>query len=84
MKRNRQRDEMASLLFGLTDANVRLEIGGNIALAVWFPSGIFMISCYRQADHFAIVIGLLLKYIPLLIVVYSLSRRKAAKYLDDI
>ena len=91
MKRQTQRDEIKSLLFGLTDANVRFRNRWrNIALmAVWFLlSGISMILhafTVIEPDHFAIVIGLsFLKYIPLLIVVYSLSRRKAAKYLDDI
>lgn len=91
MKRNRQRDEMASLLFGLTDKNVqfRSRWRGIAGLAVWLLlSGLTMILhvfSVKEQVHLAIVIGLsFLKYIPLLVVIYSLARKMAAQYLDDI
>ncbi len=91
MKRHTQRDEINSLLFGLTDKSVQFRNRWrSIAfLAAWLLlSGFTMILHFfsvKEDIHLAIVIGLsFVKYIPLLIVVYSLSRRMAAKYLDDI
>lgn len=91
MKKHTQRDEINSLLFGLTDKSVQFRNRWrSIALlAAWFLlSGFTMILHFLSVKEdipLAIVIGLsFVKYIPLLIVVYSLSRRMAAKYLDDI
>lgn len=85
------RDEFASLLFGLTDKSVefRNRWRGIAGLAVWLLLSGFTMTLHvfsvKEQMHTAIVIGLsFLKYIPLLGVVYSLSRRMAAHYLDDI
>ncbi|MDO8753656.1 MAG: hypothetical protein Q7J80_07155, partial [Anaerolineales bacterium] len=91
MRRTAQRDEINSLLFGLTDPGVqfrkRWRIIALIAV-VFLLSGIpILLHAFtvKEKIQFAIVIGLsFLKYIPLLIVVYSLAKRMAAKYLDDI
>jgi hypothetical protein len=91
MKRAMQRDEFASLLFGLTDKSVefRNRWRGMAGLAVWLLlSGFTMILTIfgvTSQIHAAIIIGMsLLKYVPLLMVVYSLSRKMAARYLDDV
>ena len=91
MRKSVQRDEIASLLFGLQDSNVefRNRWRGIAGLAVWvILSGFTMalhIFSVTEKMHAAIVIGLsFLKYIPLLMVVYSLSRKMAAQYLEDI
>lgn len=91
MKGSSQRDEVNSPLFGLTDEsiNFRNRWRGIASLAVWLVlSGFTMLLAVfsvREQMHIAIVIGMsFLKYIPLLVVVYSLSRRMAAQYLDDI
>ena len=91
MRKPAQRDEITSLLFGLTDKNVefRNRWRGIAGAAVWlFLSGltmIFTIFGVTSQIHAVIIIGMsFLKYIPLLIVVYSLSRKMAARYLDDV
>ena len=91
MNRNPQRDTFASLLFGLTDKSLTFRnrwraIGG---LAAWLGlSGFTMllsVLSVKEQMHIAVVVVMsFFKYIPLLIVVYSLSRRMAAHYLDDI
>jgi len=91
MRRRMQRDEIASLLFGLTDQSVefRNRWRGIAGMAVWLLlSGFTMILTIfgvTSQIHAAIIIGMsFLKYIPLLMVVYSLSRKMAARYLDDV
>ena len=91
MKRQIQRDEIASLLFRLTDQGVEFRNKWrNIAgLAIWFIlSGFTMvlhIFGITERLHLAIVIALsFLKYIPLLYVAYNLAKTKSAQYLDDI
>lgn len=87
----RERDEIATLLFGLTDNSVqfRKRWRSIAGLAIWLLLSGFTMAFYvfsiKEQTQTAIVIGLsFLKYIPLLVVVYSLSRRMAAQYLDDI
>ncbi len=91
MRKPARRDEINFLLFGLTDKSVefRNRWRGIAGLAVWFLlSGFTMILTVfgvKSQTHVAIIIGMsLLKYIPLLMVVYSLSRKMAARYLDDV
>lgn len=91
MRKQIQRDEIASLLFGLTDQGVefRNKWRSLAGLAVWFIlSGFTMvlnIFGITERLHLAIVIVLgFLKYIPLLYVVYNLARNMSAQYLDDI
>ena len=93
MKNPPQRDEMTSLLFGLTDKSVefRNRWRGFAGIALWvLLSGFTMVLTIFSVQGTArsqtlILIGLsFLKYIPLLAVVYSLSRKMAARYLDDV
>ena len=91
MRKPMQRDEIASLLFGLTDQSVefRNRWRGVAGMAIWLLlSGMTMILTVFNVTsqiHAAIIIGMsFLKYIPFLMVVYSLSRKMAARYLDDV
>jgi hypothetical protein len=93
MKRQMRRDEFNSLLFGLTDESVKFRNRwrGLAGMAVWLVlSGLSMIlmifgSGAKGQLNIAIIIGMsFLKYIPLLMVVYSLARVMAARYLDDV
>ncbi len=91
MRKPMQRDEIDSLLFGLTDKSVefRNRWRGIAGMAVWLLlSGftlILTIFGVTSQIHAAIIVGMsLLKYVPLLMVVYSLSRKMAASYLDDV
>ena len=93
MKRQMQRDEFNSLLFGLTNESVefRNKWRGRIGMFVWLIlSGLSMVvmifgSGAQGWKNIAIVIGMsLVKYVPLLMVVYSLARVMAARYLDDV
>lgn len=91
MRRSPQRDELNSLIFGLTDKSVefRNRWRGFAMAAAWLAlSGIAMllnIFFVQENLHKGVVIFMsFIKYIPLLAVVYSLSRRMAARYLDDI
>ena len=91
MKKRMQRDEFASLLFGLTDSSVefRKRWRGIAGLALWLIlSGFTMILTLPGLEsklHITILIGLsFLKYIPLLFVAYTLSKKMAAHYLEDV
>lgn len=89
--RNARRDEFASLLFGLSDKNVefRNKWRSLAIAAAWFIlSGLTMvlnIFFVKENLHRFILIAMsFIKYVPLLFVVYNLSKRMAALYLDDI
>ena len=89
--KNARRDEIASLLFGLTDKSVEFRNKWRTLawLTVWFIlSGLTVvlnIFFVQENLHRVVIIGMgFIKYIPLLAVVYSLSRKMAAHYLDDI
>src|SRR5687768_5529463 len=91
MRRPWQRNQPMNLLFGLTDESVefRNKWRGFVAMIVWLVwSGITMILALfgvQERLHVGIVIAMsLLKYIPLLFIVYSLARMMAARYLDDV
>lgn len=91
MRRPWQRNRPINLLFGLTDDSVefRNRWRGLAGLAVWLIlSGLTMILALfgvQERLHIAVIIAMsLLKYIPLLMVVYNLSRMMAARYLDDV
>lgn len=91
MKQQMRRDEFSSLIFGLTDRNVEFRNRWRLiaGAAIWILlSGITMILTIigvQERMHIAIVVAMsLIKYIPVLMVVYSLSRKMAASYLDDI
>lgn len=89
--KNAQRDEIASLLFGLSDKSVEFRNRWRtlIWLAIWLIlSGLSIalnIFFVQENIHRVVIIGMgFIKYVPLLIVIYSLSRKMAAHYLDDI
>jgi hypothetical protein len=93
MKRQMQRDEFNSLLFGLTNESVefRNKWRGIAIGIIWLilsgMSMVIMVLGSGAKDQFniaVIIVMSLLKYIPLLIVVYSLARAMAARYLDDV
>jgi hypothetical protein len=92
MRNNKmKRNEFTSMLFGLTKESVefRNRWRGIAMMAIWFVlSGFTMIlSTIGVKGQFNIlaIIGLsFLKYIPLLAVVYALSKKMAARYLEDV
>lgn len=92
MKKNAvNRSKIADLLFNLTDAGTafRSRWRNIAALVVWIVlSGFTMILSVFSAEgttHRLIVIAMsLLKYVPMLMVVNSIARMMAAKYLADI
>ena len=91
MRRPWQQNRPVNLLFGLTDESVKFrnKWRGLAAMTAWLVlSGFTMILTLfgvQERQHVAVVIGMsLIKYLPLFAVVYSLSRRMAARYLDDI
>jgi hypothetical protein len=92
MKKSQQ-DEFKSLLYSLTDAGVefRNKWRGLAGLAAWLILSVVSMALMilgsgaKGSINLAIVIGMsLIKYVPLLAVVYSLARMMAARYLDDI
>ena len=91
MKNNNPRNNFTSLIFGLTDESVaiRNRWRGVAVMAIWLVlSGLTMvltIFSVPERMHKAIIIGMsLVKYIPLLVVVYALSKKLAGRYLDDV
>jgi hypothetical protein len=93
MKQQARRDEFESMLYSLTNEGVefRNRLRGWIGMAAWLVlSGMSMIimllgSGAKGQLNIAIVIGMsLVKYVPLLMVVYSLARMMTARYLDDV
>lgn len=92
MRRKRMdRDVIAARLFSLTDQGVefRNTWRGIIGAAIWLIlSGITMILTIigvQDKLHIGILIAMsFVKYVPLLVVVYSLARRMASRYLDDV
>lgn len=91
MRRPWMRNRPINLLFGLTDDSVefRNRWRGLAGMTVWLVlSGVTMIVALfgiRERPHIAVIIAMsLLKYIPLLMFVYNLSRMMAARYLDDV
>jgi hypothetical protein len=93
MKKQMQRDQFTALLFGLSNESVefRNKWRGLAGMTVWLVlSGLSMVimifgSGAKGQLNIAIIIGMsLVKYIPLLMVVYNLARVMAARYLDDV
>ncbi len=89
--KNARREQFKARLFGLTDASVEFRNSQrSIAfVAVWLGLSLLtlLLTFFFVNDnlHRALVIGYsFLKYIPLIGVVYNLSKRMAALYLDDI
>ena len=86
-----QRDELASLLFGLTDKSVDFRNRWRMAAGVilWLVlSGLTMllnVFFAEQPIHRAVIVVMsFVKYVPLLYVVYEAAKQRAAYYLDDI
>ncbi len=91
MRRPWQRNQPINLLFGLSDESVqfRNKWRGFAGQAAWLILSsitiILTIFGVKEMLHVAVIIGMsLVKYIPMLMVVYSLSRMMAARYLDDV
>jgi len=93
MKKQMRRDEFNSLRYSLTDEGVefRNRWRGLLGMATWLIlSGVSMVimifgSGAKGQLNIAVIIGMsLVKYIPLLMVVYNLARVMAARYLDDV
>jgi hypothetical protein len=92
MKRFQQQQKQAnSNLFGLTEDSIafRNKRRGQANAVVWFIlSGMTMVSyIFLMEDNLdrIVVIGLsLIKYLPLIAVLYSTARNKAAAYLTDV
>ena len=91
MKKSLRRDELISLLYGLTNEGVafRNQWRSVAGFAIWLVlSGVTMlVTIYgvQTLTHKLVIIGMsLVKYVPLLSVVYGLARKMAALYLDDI
>ena len=83
--------EFMSMLFGLTNESVefRNKWRSIAAASIWLVlSGFTMILTtigVKGQFNIAVIIGLsLVKYIPLLFVVYALAQIKAARYLEDV
>lgn len=91
MRRPWLQNRPINLLFGLTYESVqfRNRWRSMVSLSAWLLlSGMTMVLSLfsvQERQHIAVVIGMsLIKYIPLLIVIYNYARRSAARYLDDI
>ena len=91
MKKPLQRDELNALLFGLTDESVdfRNRWRSIAQLVVWLGlsivSMLLTVFFVQEIWQAAVVIGMsLVKYVPLMAVVYSIARKMASLYLDDI
>jgi hypothetical protein len=91
MKKSLTREQIASQLFAFTDdgAKFRNKWRSLIGPAIWLVlSGFTMIltvfSAQGRTDKLIIIAMSLVKYVPLMMVVYSLSRKMTAKYLNDV
>jgi len=91
MRRPWLQNRPINLLFGLTDESVpfRNRWRSLVSLSAWLLlSGMTMVLSLfsvQERQHIAVVIAMsLIKYVPLLIIIYSFARRNAARYLDDI
>ncbi|HNB35890.1 MAG TPA: hypothetical protein PK414_06705 [Anaerolineales bacterium] len=92
MKRPRiQRDEIASLLFGLSDESLEfrnrwrsLGMGAIWLLLSGLTMLFFVFLATDNLSRVAIIGMSFIKYVPLISVVYALAKSKAAKYLDDL
>ena len=87
----RQRNETPSLIFGLTDESVEFRNRWRffVIFIIWIvlSSTTMLLAVFSVTSqiHAAVIVGMsFLKYIPILMVVYNLSKRMAARYLDDV
>jgi len=93
MNRQVRLEQFKIRLFGLSDESVgfRNRWRGRLMFAVWFVLSLICMvimllgSGTKDPLNIGVIIGMsLVKYIPLLMVVYSLARIMAARYLDDV
>ncbi len=91
MRKGYQRDQLISRIFNLSDHGVefRNTWRGIVGAAIWFVLSsvtlILAVIGVKEGLHVIVLIGMsFVKYIPLLVVVYSLARKLASRYLDDI
>jgi hypothetical protein len=93
MNRQLQFEQFKTRIFSLSDEGVefRNKWRGRLQFAVWFILSFFCMvimilgSGTKDPLKIGIIFGMsLVKYIPLLMVVYSLARIMAARYLDDV
>lgn len=93
MKRTFQNIEIPSLLFGLNDRSVafrntwRMFLGGIVLVALsGFAIGLTILTLNERTLPNVMVVVVLnfIKYMALLWVVYTLAKKMAAHYLDDI
>ena len=92
MRKKMQNNDLMEMIFGLKDENVEFRTKWRIIAiaAAWLVlSGLTMIltSFGAGGNEYSTVIVIVLsflKYIPLLFVAYSLSKKMAARYLEDV
>lgn len=93
MNRQMRFEQFKIQILSLSDESVefRNKWRGRLRFAVWFILSFFCMvimilgSGTKDPLNIGVIIGMsLVKYIPLLMVVYSLARIMAARYLDDI
>jgi len=85
------RDNIATLLFSLTDEGVRVRNTARTlaGLAVWLILSFItmLLTMYNTGDtqqRIIIVAMSMLKYLPIMMVAYTLAKTKAAYYLADV
>ncbi|MBE0672586.1 MAG: hypothetical protein IH588_18575, partial [Anaerolineales bacterium] len=91
MRSSRRRDEAASQVFGLSEESVGIRNRWRFltGIVIWVMLSsmtiLFTIFTADLPQHRAVIVFLsFLKYAPLLWVVYTLAKQKAAQYLEDI
>jgi len=81
---------MISQIFGFSEESVAIRTQWRllIGVVVWFVLGsmtiLFTISTVGPSNRITIILMGLVKYAPMLWVVYSMAKLKAAQYLEDI
>ncbi len=93
MNRRMKFEQFKIRIFGLSNESMELRNiwRGRLRFAVWFILSFFCMvlmilgSGTKDPLNIGVIIGMsFVKYIPLLMVVYSLARIMAARYLDDV
>lgn len=90
MRPSKKRAATTSQIFGFSEENVAIRTQWRflIGAVIWFVLSsitiLLTISTAGQPNRVTIIFMGLLKYVPLLLVIYSLAKQKAAQYLEDI
>lgn len=91
MRSRSQRDRLIARIFSLSDEGVAFRNTWRTVVfaAIWFGLSfitfILTVIGVQQGLHIvAILVMSFIKYVPLLVVVYSLARKMASRYLDDV